>query len=70
MRLVEAVADGTPPKSLLEQIKVLEQDLTRLGAEIAGPEARARGPAAGASCSFPFGPLNLPRTPGPALRGL
>ena len=41
MRLVEAIADGTPPKSVLDQIRALEKDLTRFDTEIAGLEARA-----------------------------
>ncbi len=40
--LVEAVAEGEPPKALLEQIKALEGELVRLDGEIAGFEARAR----------------------------
>jgi site-specific DNA recombinase len=41
-RLVEAVAEGQPPKSLLTQITAFERDLEQMDKEIAGLEARAR----------------------------
>ncbi len=41
-RLVEAVADGKPPKAILEQINALEAELGRLDGEIAAVEARGR----------------------------
>ena len=41
-RLVEAVADGQPPKAILEQISTLEAELGRLDAEIMAVEARGR----------------------------
>ncbi len=41
-RLVEAVADGNPPRSFLEQVKALEGELGRLDGEIAAIEAQTR----------------------------
>lgn len=41
-RLVEAVADGRPPKAFVEQVKALEAELGRLDGEIAAFETRAR----------------------------
>ena len=41
-RLVEAVAEGEPPRALLAQIKALEGELVRLDGETGGLEARAR----------------------------
>ncbi len=41
-RLVDAVADGKPPKAILEQINALEAELGRLDGEIAAVEARGR----------------------------
>ncbi len=42
LHLIEAVADGKPPKSLLEQIKAFEAELGRLDGDIADRESRAR----------------------------
>jgi hypothetical protein len=39
---IEEVADGKPPKSLLEQIKAFEAELGRLDGEMADRESRAR----------------------------
>jgi site-specific DNA recombinase len=40
IRLLDAVADGQPPKSLLEQVHALERERDRLDAEIAAQETR------------------------------
>ena len=52
---VEAVAEGTAPRAIIEQIKTFERELEQLDKEIAGLEARAR-----------LGQLDVAR----ALRGL